>query len=120
MSESPALARFSEIIGNERARTLLRRSVIEGRLLPALLLHGPAGVGKFTTARAMAAALNCKEPSSGEACGRCSVCGKIAGWTHPDIKVLENEAAAATAGRPVFFPSGKPGSSTRPGTGCLW
>jgi len=96
--------RLSEIVGNQRPRDLLARALARDRLSPALLFHGPEGIGKLTTGRAVAARLNCHRPADGDACGTCVPCSKIAAWNHPDVKVLESEADAARSGRPVFFP----------------
>lgn len=57
----------------------------KGMVHHAYLFHGPDGVGKKTTAYALAAALNCLAPEDGNACGRCSACLAIAGGTHPDL-----------------------------------
>jgi DNA polymerase-3 subunit delta' len=108
------LLRLGEVMGNARPRRLLAGALAEGRLFPALLLHGPAGIGKLTTARAVAAALNCASPRDGDACLSCPSCRKIASWTHPDVKVLESEADAVRAGRPLFFPD--PAAASRGGS----
>ena len=44
--------RLSEIVGNQRPRDLLARAVARNRLSPALLFHGPEGIGKKQTALA--------------------------------------------------------------------
>ena len=106
-AEPPAaspLLPLSGIIGNARPRRLLAAAVAEGRLLPALLLHGPRGIGKFTTARSLAAAINCSEADGAEACLNCPSCRQIGNWAHPDVKVLESDAESRAAGRPEFFP----------------
>ena len=66
------------------------RSALERRRLPhALLLHGPAGVGKATCAGILAQALNCIELGPDDACGRCVPCDKIARGLHPDVLWIE-------------------------------
>lgn len=60
---------------------------IQKRLSHALLLGGPAGVGKRHFARALGAFILC-EQRSGYACGRCRSCVQIAAGTHPDATRL--------------------------------
>jgi DNA polymerase-3 subunit delta' len=67
---------FADVLGHERVKSLLARSLERGRLPPALLLAGPDGVGKKTLAMAAGRALLC-ETGSGEACGRCATCGRV-------------------------------------------
>ncbi len=56
------------------------------RLPHALLLHGPAGLGKEAFARRLAAGLLCGRPASGLApCGRCHGCQLMVAGTHPDL-----------------------------------
>ena len=61
---------------------------------PAILIAGPAGVGKRLAAVAAAQALNCLQPQSSseferDACGRCASCRRIARGVHPDVIVVE-------------------------------
>lgn len=79
---------FSELIGNERIKSLLRRAVAEGRLQQGLIMAGPRGVGKRQFAIALAQALNCERPASGDACGICIPCRKIAAEEHPDVQTV--------------------------------
>ena len=80
------------IVGHERVRALLARSIQAGRLPPALLLAGPEGVGKRTVALAAARALVC-ETGQGVACDQCSACSRAARGLHPDVIVVEPETA---------------------------
>jgi DNA polymerase-3 subunit delta' len=85
---------FRDIVGHRRVTALLARAIARGTLPPALLLAGPAGVGKRRTAQAVAQALNCTAPAAGDgfeldACGACPACNRIARGVHPDVVVLE-------------------------------
>src|SRR4051794_20398764 len=60
---------------------------------PAVLMAGPAGIGKRTTAVAVAQAINCLQPTSSaaferDACGECTSCRRIARGIHPDVIVI--------------------------------
>jgi len=63
------------------------------KLPPALLLAGPAGVGKSQFAEALAqAALCAARTASNEACGICHPCRLFLAGAHPDVRVLEASA----------------------------
>jgi len=63
------------------------------RLPHALLVHGPAGVGKAQFARALAAAALCESPVRGLACGACASCHWLEQGNHPDFREVVPEAA---------------------------
>jgi DNA polymerase-3 subunit delta' len=83
---------FSDIVGQPRAVEALQRSIASNRLAHAYLFSGPDGVGKRTTARALAAALNCAT-RPGEGCDVCGSCLKLAHNHHPDLIVLLPDGA---------------------------
>lgn len=60
----------------------------QGRLPHALLLSGPAGVGKMAFANALAHLLLCHAPAAGKPCGHCRSCELIASGHHPDRLLL--------------------------------
>jgi DNA polymerase-3 subunit delta' len=71
------------------ARELLESAVAGDRFPHALLLHGPAGVGKDQFAAALAAALVCRGRGVRlEACGRCAECALSQAGSHPDLHWL--------------------------------
>ncbi len=83
---------WSNILGHERPRGVFRRAIDGDRLHHAYLLTGPPGVGKFTTAHALAAVLNCKSRKADEFqpnCGECSPCRRIGDRQHPDVLFVE-------------------------------
>jgi len=79
--------RFSEILGQEMAIRTLQRSIRGEAISHAYLFAGLEGIGKYTTALAFAAAINCEDsPESGESCGQCVQCRMIESRHHPDIQ----------------------------------
>jgi DNA polymerase-3 subunit delta' len=84
---------FRLIVGHSRLVSLVSRAVARETLPPALLLAGPAGIGKRRLALAVARAINCLAPRTSEvlerdACGECAACRRIARGVHPDVIVL--------------------------------
>lgn len=64
------------------------------RLHHALLVTGPAGIGKSAFAQSLAMALLCESPvADGSACGRCAACGWFTQGNHPDFRLLAPAAA---------------------------
>jgi DNA polymerase-3 subunit gamma/tau len=93
-------ARFEELIGQEAMVRTLTNAIHTGRLAHAFMLTGVRGVGKTTTARIIARALNCigLDGTSGPTaapCGRCQNCIGIAEDRHVDV--LEMDAASRTS-----------------------
>jgi DNA polymerase-3 subunit delta' len=82
---------FSQVIGQERAVHLLKQAIHREKMPHAYLFVGVYGVGKTTTAFAMAQALNCEAPQTGEGCGRCGSCRKLSGGNFPDVELVEPE-----------------------------
>lgn len=84
-----------DIRGHRRLLELLAGAVGRKALPPTLLFDGPEGVGKHTTAVALAQALNCLRPvefaGGRDACGTCLSCRKIARGSHPDIGLVAPE-----------------------------
>jgi DNA polymerase-3 subunit delta' len=80
---------FAEILGHDHVKAVLARLIERQRLPGALLLCGPAGVGKKRLALAVARALVCEQPRAAEACGRCGSCLRSAKGIHPDVSLLE-------------------------------
>lgn len=77
---------FAQIVGHERQKEFLRRTLAHDRLAHAYLFEGPQGVGKRLTALALARAVFCAE---GTGCGECTPCRKIDHNNHPDLQILE-------------------------------
>jgi DNA polymerase-3 subunit delta' len=81
---------FAEIIGQERAVSVLRRSIGMERVAHAYLFTGIEGCGKQKTALAFVQAVFCGRD---EACGVCPSCRKLAAGQHPDLHILEADGA---------------------------
>ena len=80
---------FSQIIGQERAVHLLKQAITREKMPHAYLFVGVPGVGRTTTALALAQALNCEAPETGEGCGRCKPCRQLLGGNFPDVELVE-------------------------------
>jgi DNA polymerase III subunit gamma/tau len=92
-------ATFSELIGQEAMVRTLTNAIDSGRLAHAFILTGVRGIGKTTTARLIARALNCvgADGAGGPTispCGVCEHCIAIAGDRHMDV--MEMDAASRT------------------------
>ena len=90
---------FAELIGQDAMVRTLTNAIRADRLAHAWLLTGVRGVGKTTTARIVARALNCVGPDgeggpTPEPCGVCPNCRAIADDRHPDV--IEMDAASRT------------------------
>jgi DNA polymerase III delta' subunit len=83
-------APFPGVLGHEYAREGLWRSLIQGRLHHAVLIHGLQGVGKRTLAQIVARTLVCESPELGP-CEACSHCRRTAENIHPDLVILGRE-----------------------------
>nr|WP_309139527.1 DNA polymerase III subunit gamma/tau [Siccirubricoccus sp. G192] len=88
---------FAELIGQEALVRTLRNAFAQGRVAHAFMLTGVRGVGKTTTARIIARALNCigLDGTGGptpEPCGICAECTAILADRHPDV--VEMDAAS--------------------------
>jgi DNA polymerase-3 subunit gamma/tau len=84
---------FDEMVGQEHVKEVLLNALQQGKLAQAYLFSGPRGVGKTTSARLIAQAVNCTPPKDGaKPCGNCEGCRLVREGRHPDV--LEIDAAS--------------------------
>jgi DNA polymerase-3 subunit gamma/tau len=86
--------RFEDVIGQRGVIDTLKHAIASDRIAQSFIFAGPRGVGKTTTARIVARALNCVNGPTPEPCGECDACREIAEGR--DVDVLEIDGATYT------------------------
>ncbi|HOK14853.1 MAG TPA: DNA polymerase III subunit gamma/tau, partial [Candidatus Kapabacteria bacterium] len=83
---------FNSVVGQEHITTTLKNAIKTGRIHHAYLFCGPRGVGKTTTARILARAVNCLQPIDAEPCNQCTNCE--AALNNRSIDIIEIDGAS--------------------------
>ena len=84
--------RFEEIAGQQHITRTLANAIRAGRIPPAYIFSGQRGVGKTTTARILAKALNCEKGPTAEPCNECRFCRDVTSGSSLDV--MEIDAAS--------------------------
>jgi len=85
---------FEQLVGQEFVSETLKNSIQNKRIARAYLLSGPRGVGKTSTARIIAKALNCVNGPTATPCNVCANCASITAGNHTDV--IEIDGASNT------------------------
>lgn len=80
---------FKEVAGQDHVTKTLANAIKAGRVAHAYLFTGPRGVGKTTTARILARALNCETGPTATPCGKCESCRSIAAGSNMDVLEID-------------------------------
>ena len=83
---------FEEVIGQEPIVRTLTNAIEKDQVAHAYIFSGTRGVGKTTTARILAKALNCQQGPTTKPCGQCPACTEITATTAVDV--IEIDAAS--------------------------
>src|SRR5271156_4498130 len=81
---------FADMVGQEHITKTLQNSIASGRLAHAYIFSGPRGVGKTTTARIFAKALNCRNLKDGEPCNTCDMCVEVNQGSAMDVVEIDS------------------------------
>ncbi len=85
-------AMFEDVVGQQHVTDTLKRAILKDRVAHAYIFSGTRGVGKTTTARILARALNCVNAPTTEPCGECESCRSIAAGA--SFSVVEMDGAS--------------------------
>ncbi len=80
---------FDEVVGQEPITTTLKNAISKSRIAQSFLFTGSRGVGKTSTARIFAKALNCEKGPSPEPCNKCSTCNEITQGSSLDVLEID-------------------------------
>ena len=109
--------KFREMVGQSLVCRSLKNAIELGRIPHAILLVGPRGTGKTSTARIVAKTIQCQNKQEGEPCNKCVSCVEITesrsfdvleidGASHTGVETIK-EVIRQSIALPVGGPSGK-------------
>jgi DNA polymerase III subunit gamma/tau len=87
--------KFAEVVGQDHVTRTIRNALKQGRLAHAFLFTGPRGIGKTSTARILARAVNCPNidlQGDAEPCNECETCRAL--FEDRELDVIEMDAAS--------------------------
>ncbi len=80
---------FDDLTGQEHIARILKNAIAQNKVAHAYIFSGPRGVGKTSTARILAKALNCVNGPTSEPCGSCQSCMAVSDGSSIDVSEID-------------------------------
>ncbi len=80
---------FDDLIGQEPIARILKNAISQGKIAHAYIFSGPRGVGKTSSARILAKALNCENGPTPAPCGTCASCVSVKEGSSVDVLEID-------------------------------